>query len=102
MKPIYETLIGQRIKNKFIQHAYDKEYKGSHDDLLDSINALENVVQIVKTSITDVIRGEIDVLSLRSVDEPENPRLTMFIAGLMHARDMIEEDVSLIGKGALE
>jgi hypothetical protein len=102
MNSVFEGLIGQRMHNKYIQHAYDKDYKGSHDDLLDVIDALESVVSIAKTSITDVIRGEIDVLSVRLVDEPDNQRLTMFIAGLLHACDIIEEDKSLIGKGALE
>jgi hypothetical protein len=99
MNPIYSTLIGQRIRNKLIDHAYSKDYKGSHDDLLDSIDALSTVVGIVETAVADVIKGEVEVLAQR---DPQTKTLTLFMAGLLHAKDMIVSDKSLIGKVDLE
>ena len=101
MPSVFESLIGQRIKNKLTEYAYTNNYRGSHDDLLESINNLETIIRIVNNSIADVIQGEVEVLASR---DPENTTktMTLFMAGLLHARDMITLDKSLIGKVDLE
>lgn len=100
MSAVYKGLIGERIKNKLIKYAYDLEYKGAHDDLVDQIEMLAPVVEIVKKSIIDVIQGEVEVLATR--DEAKSKTYTMFMSGLLHAKEIIKNDDSLIGKIDLE
>lgn len=101
MKSIFETLIGKRVKNKLIHYAYEHEYEGSHLDLVKSIYGCKNIIEITAESIADVIQGEIEVLSSRNLDDEGN-NMILFLAGLVHARDIITEDRSLIGKVDLE
>lgn len=102
MKPIFKTLIGQRVKNKLIQHAYEQNYQGTRQDLLKSIYNCENIITITCESIADVIQGEIEVLSSREDLDQGGNTLILFLAGLVHAREMITDDKSLIGKVELE
>lgn len=101
MKPCFDSLIGQRIKHKLIEHAYAKDYNGSHDNLLDSIDAMETVINITKQSISDVIQGEIETFAFRNGEE-ESPNFFIFLAGLLHAVAIIENDVSIIGNLPIE
>lgn len=101
MSDIFDSLVGQRIKHKLIEHAYNKQYKGSHDDLLDSIYALESVIKIVEKSVIDVIQAEIETFSFRNMEEASN-LINVFIGGLIHAKDLIENDSSTIGLRPLE
>jgi hypothetical protein len=57
------------------------------------------VVGIVETAVADVLEGEVEVLAQR---DPQTKTLTLFMAGLLHAKDMIVADKSLIGKVDLE
>jgi hypothetical protein len=98
---VFDSLVGQRIKNKLIEHAYAKDYKGSHDDLLDSIYALESIIKIVEKSVIDVIEGEIETFSFRNMEEASG-LINVFIGGLIHAKDLIENDSSTIGLAPLE
>ena len=41
----FDDMIGQRIKNKLIQYAYDKNYEGTHEQLLESIMMLNEIQQ---------------------------------------------------------
>jgi len=101
MSSCFDSLIGQRIKQKLIDHAYSKDYKGSHDNLLDSIDAMETVINITKQSIIDVIQGEIEAFSFRNMEE-ESSNFFIFLAGLIHAIAVIENDASTIGNLPLE
>jgi hypothetical protein len=101
MSSCFDSLIGQRIRHKLIEHAYSKEYKGSHDNLLDSIDAMETVINITKQSIIDVIQGEIETFSFRNMEEP-SVMINIFLGGLVHAIEVIENDASSIGKLPLE
>jgi hypothetical protein len=101
MSEIFDSLVGQRIKHKLIEHAYAKQYAGSHDDLLDSIYALESIIKIVEKSVIDVIQAEIETFSFRNMDE-KSALINVFIGGLIHAKDLIESDSSTIGLAPLE
>jgi hypothetical protein len=101
MSSCFDSLIGQRIKQKLIDHAYSKEYKGSHDNLLDSIDAMETVINITKQSIIDVIQGEIETFSFRNMEEP-SVMMNIFLGGLIHAVEVIENDASTIGQFPVE
>jgi hypothetical protein len=101
MSSTFNSLIGQRIRHKLIEHAYAKDYKGSHDNLLDSIDAMETVINITKQSIVDVIQGEVETLSFRNMQEL-SVTMPVFLAGLIHATAVIENDASVIGQLPLE
>jgi hypothetical protein len=101
MPSVFDSLIGQRIKNKLSEYAYANNFTGSHESLMESINNLESVVRIVTNSVADVIQAEVEVLASRDpLGTSKNQ--TLFMAGLLHARDMIQLDKSLIGKSDLE
>ena len=100
MNPIYQGLVGERIYNKLIQTAYDQKYTGSHDNLLDAIQAYSQIVEIVKQAIVDVIQSELEVLATR--EEAQTHTWTLFMSGLLHAQNVIAKDESLIGKIDLE
>jgi hypothetical protein len=101
MPSVFETLIGQRVKSKLSEYAYANNFTGSHESLMESINNLESVVRIVTNSVADVIQAEVEVLASRDpLGASKNQ--TLFMAGLLHARDMIQLDKSLIGKSDLE
>lgn len=100
MNPIYDGLVGKRIYNRLITVAYEQNYVGSHDDLLDAIDAYSKIVEIVKQSIVDVIQSEVEVLAMR--DEAKTKTWTLFMAGLLHAQNVIVKDESFIGKIDLE
>lgn len=101
MKPIFRTLIGQRIKNKLIEHALKNDYRGTYKDLLISIDNCESVVKICHEAIADVIQAEVEVLAQRDLKE-ESGNVPLFIAGLLHAQDLILKDSSLIGNIDIE
>ena len=100
MNPIYQGLVGERIYNKLIQTAYDQKYTGSHDNLLDAIQAYSQIVEIVKQAIVDVIQSELEVLATR--EEAQTHTWTLFMSGLLHAQNVIAKDESFIGKIDLE
>ena len=101
MPSVFDSLIGQRVKSKLSEYAYANNFTGSHDSLLESINNLESVVRIVTNSVADVIQGEVEVLASRDPMATSKTQ-TLFMAGLLHARDMITLDKSLMGKVDLE
>lgn len=94
MKSVFDDVIGQRIKNMLIAHAYEKGFSGTREQLIDSIYNLEYVVKTTRYCICDVIEGEIDIMASR-YPEGVTPQLAMFIGGLIHATNMIENGVSV-------
>ena len=96
----FDDMIGQRIKNKLIQYAYEKGYEGSHEQLLESILMLNNVIQITRKSIVDVIEAEVEMLATR--DESTLPAHLSFMAGILHAQDMVAHGQTMMGSIDLE
>ena len=96
----FDDMIGQRIKNKLIQYAYDKNYEGTHEQLLESIMMLNTVIQITRQSIVDVIEAEVEMLATR--DESTLPAHLSFMAGILHAQDMVAHGQTMMGSIDLE
>lgn len=96
----FDDMIGQRIKNKLIQYAYDKGYEGTHEQLLESILMLNTVIQIARQSIVDVIEAEVEMLATR--DESTLPAHLSFMAGILHAQDMVAHGQTMMGSIDLE
>lgn len=103
----FDGVIGMRIYNKLIEHAYETGYKGTDKKLFKSIDDLENVVRICRESIGDVIQGEIEVMSVRvsylkEEGKQATPMMFGFMGGLIHAREVVESNTTLIGKDIIE
>ena len=96
----FDDMIGQRIKNKLIKYAYDKNYEGTHEQLLESIMMLNTVIQITRQSIVDVIEAEVEMLATR--DESTLPAHLSFMAGILHAQDMVAHGQTMMGSIDLE
>jgi hypothetical protein len=96
----FDDMIGQRIKNKLIQYAYEKGYEGSHEQLLESILMLNNVIQITRQSIVDIMQAEVEMLAAR--DESKLPAHLTFMAGILHGQDMVEHGQTMMGSIDLE
>lgn len=96
----FDDMIGQRIKNKLIQYAYEKGYEGTQEQLLESIMMLNTVIQITRQSIVDVIEAEVEMLATR--DESTLPAHLSFMAGILHAQDMVAHGQTMMGSIDLE
>jgi hypothetical protein len=99
--PAFDDLIGQRIKNKLIAYGYEQGFTGPREVMDRSINNLDNVVSIARQSVSDVIQGEIEVFASRQTEE-DILGMPLFIAGLIHAKELIDLGISIMGESELD
>jgi hypothetical protein len=98
----FDDLIGQRIKNKLIAYGYEQGFTGPREVMDRSINNLDNVIGIARQSVSDVIQGEIEVFASRQQSEEEMLAMPFFIAGLIHAKELIDLGISIMGESELD
>lgn len=98
----FDDLIGQRIKNKLIAYGYEQGFNGPREVMDRSIDNLENVISIARQSVSDVIQAEIEVCASRQQQGDDGVAMPLFIAGLIHAKELIDLGISIMGESELD
>lgn len=91
----FEDEVGQTIKQRLIGFASEAYENPNYDRIAQAVKQSSHVVAITRDSIEDYLRGESQVLLFRHANGEEIP--TLFIAGVLHAIDVIEGRGSVIG-----
>lgn len=91
----FEDEVGNSIKARLISFAAEAYENPNLDRISQAIKQSASLVSVTRDAIEDFLRGEIEVLVFRQSQGEEIP--TLFIAGCMHALDVIEGHGSVVG-----
>lgn len=91
----FEDEVGIAIKQRLVGFAAEAYDNPNYDRIHQSIKQAAQVVAVTRDAIEDYLRGESEVLLFRHSQGEEIP--TLFIAGVLHAIDVIEGKGSVIG-----
>lgn len=86
--------IGQATKVRLINYVNDK-FKNPPKDLEAAIERTANIVAVTREATIEALKAEVEVLTFKQTFGEPIP--TMFLAGVMHALDVIQGSGSIIG-----
>jgi uncharacterized secreted protein with C-terminal beta-propeller domain len=92
---IFDDSIGQSIKAKLMNHAMT-QYKTPQKQLEEAINRTHLIVECSRMSMVEALESEVSVMLFRNVDADEALVPISFIAGVMHAIDVLKGVNSII------
>lgn len=95
---IFDDPVGQRIKSLLMNYALDN-YKGAPESLEASVERTHLIVSFARQAALDSLNAEVEVMTFRNANETESQIPVLFIAGLLHAADVIGGRGSVIGQG---
>ena len=93
---VFDDEIGQRIKTSMRNYAHE-HYGPDIKDLEEMLNRTCVIVGLTRRTMLEALKAEVDVLCFRNSTRPEQVP-TMFIAGILHATDVIQGQGSIVGK----
>jgi len=91
----FQDEVGETIKQRLIGFAAEAYDNPNYDRIAQAVKQSSHVVAIARDAIEDYLKGESQVLLFRQAQGDEIP--TLFIAGVLHAIDVIEGKGSVIG-----
>lgn len=83
-----------RINNLLKAYALSKSPDMSVEEVQKAVEKTKVITHIAKTACVDILQGELDLLLWR--DSTGNKIPSIFIAGIMHAIDVLEVDDSIV------
>jgi len=95
---VFDDPVGQRIKALLMNYALEN-YSGNPDSLEAGVDRTHLIVAFARQAAIDAVMAEIDVMTFRNANSTDHQIPTLFIAGLLHAADVINGKGSVIGKG---
>jgi hypothetical protein len=95
---VFDDPVGQRIKSLLMNYALEN-YSGAPDSLEASVERTHLIVSFARQAAIDTLNAEIEVMTFRNANAGEPQIPTLFIAGLLHAADVIGGRGSVIGQG---
>lgn len=96
MEPDHAFLdpVGQATKVRLINYVNEKFVKPPKD-LEAAIERTANIVAVTREASIEALKAEVEVLTFKQTFGEDIP--TMFLAGVMHALDVIQGSGSIIG-----
>lgn len=92
---IFRDPLGQSIKSKLMTYA-SEHYSTPPEQLEAAVERTHLIVEAVKEACVDALESEISVMSFRNVNANEELIPVTFIAGVLHALDVIKTGTSII------
>lgn len=92
---IFDDSIGQSIKAKLMNHAIS-QYKTPPKQLEEAIDRTHLIVECSRMSMVEALESEVSVMLFRNVDADEALVPISFIAGVLHAIDVLKGVNSII------
>ena len=92
---IFNDPLGQSIKSKLMNYAA-AHYKTPSDQLEAAVERTYLIVEAVKEACIDALENEISIMSFRNVNSNETVIPITFMAGVLHALEVIRSGASII------
>ena len=92
---IFRDPLGQSIKAKLMTYAAE-HYSTPPEQLEAAVERTHLIVEAVKEACIDALESEISVMSFRNVNANEELIPVTFMAGVLHALDVIKTGTSII------
>lgn len=86
--------IGQATKIRLMNYVHEK-FKNPPTDLEAAIERTANIVAVTREATIEALKGEVEALTFKQTFGEPVP--TIFLAGVMHALDVIQGKGSIIG-----
>lgn len=92
---IFDDSIGQSIKAKLMNHAI-RQYKTPPKQLEEAIDRTHLIVECSRMSMVEALESEVSIMLFRNVNSEDALVPITFIAGCMHAIDVLKGANSII------
>lgn len=92
---IFSDSIGQSIKAKLMNHAIS-QYKTPPKQLEEAIDRTHLIVECSRLSMVEALESEVSIMLFRNANAEEALVPITFIAGVMHAIDVLKGANSII------
>jgi hypothetical protein len=92
---VFDDSIGQSIKAKLMNHAIN-QYQTPPKQLEDAIDRTFLIVELSRAAMVEALESEVSIMLFRNVNAEEIIVPVPFIAGVMHAVDVLKGDNSII------
>lgn len=86
--------VGQATKVRLLNYVHQK-YKNPPKDIEAAIERTANIVAVTREATIEALKAEVEVLTFKQTFGEVIP--TLFLAGVLHALDVIQGQGSIIG-----